>query len=94
MVSWVSARNPVHEERDVVQERLDAATPPLENGRTVGQTFYARRAGFKAIEVMVAVYPSGAAAAPDAHLVLTLERLDVPERPAGARLDSRERPDQ
>ncbi len=78
LLGWALARNPSHDERDVVQERLDAATPPLEEGHSVGQTFYTRRAGFKAIEVLVAVYPSEAAAAPDARLVLTLERLDEP----------------
>jgi hypothetical protein len=77
LVGWVLARNPTYEERDVVQERLDAATPPLDEGYTVGQTFCARRAGLKAVEVLLAVYEGYAAAPSESRLVLTLERLDA-----------------
>jgi len=80
LVGLAVACNPAYEERDVVQERLDSASPPLRDGRTVGQTFYSRRSGLKGVQVLLALY-EGEAAAPSSRLVLTLERLDRPADP-------------
>ena len=46
-LGWQYAQNPSHEERDIVQERLDYAVPPLTMEHSVGQTFLSRHDGLK-----------------------------------------------
>ena len=70
------ARAPAHEERDVVQERMDKASAPLRPGYTIGQTFFSRHAGLKAVELLLVVYDESRQLPPSAHIVLTLERMD------------------
>jgi len=70
------ARSPAHEERDVVQERLDKASAPLGPGHTIGQTFFSQHAGLKAVELLLVVYDESRELPPSARIVLTLERLD------------------
>jgi len=70
------ARTPAHEERDVVQERLDKASVPLGPGHALGQTFLSRHAGLKAVELLLVVYDESRELPPTARIVLTLERLD------------------
>ncbi len=73
------ARNPAHEERDVVQERLEHATLPLTGASSVGQTFLARHDGLKAVEFLVALYNAEAEMPASARLTFTLHPLDAPD---------------
>jgi len=75
-VGWQLARNPAHEERDVVQERLDRASTPLGPEHTIGQTFVSEHAGLKAVELLLVVYDPQRELPPSGRIVLTLERLD------------------
>jgi len=80
-LGWQLVRNPSHEERDVVQERLDQACVPLGPEHTIGQIFVAQHAGLKAIELLLVVYDPQRELPPSGHILLTLERLDEPTCP-------------
>lgn len=79
--AWQLVQSPSHEERDIVQERLQQASPPLTTEYTVGQTFISRHAGLKAIEFLVALYRPDEKRPASARILLTLERLDDPAAP-------------
>ena len=79
-LAWVWTLNPAHEERDVIQERLDKASAPLVPGRTIGQTFTSQHAGLKAVEVLLALYEDPKRQLPpSARVLCTLQRLGEPE---------------
>ena len=80
-LGWQLVENPAHEERDVVQERLDKASEPLVPGHTLGQTFFSRHRGLKAVELLLVLYQPEHEIPPSARIELTLERLDDPEVP-------------
>ena len=73
--------NPSRERRDVSQERLDTATPPLESGMLVGQTFLSRHANLVAIELLLVRFKPETEIDPSAKLILTLEHLGHPDTP-------------
>ncbi|MBC7235120.1 MAG: hypothetical protein H5T69_04710, partial [Chloroflexi bacterium] len=54
--AWGLSQRPTHEERDVAQERLEEATPPLSPAYSIGQTFRCHHDGLKAVELLVALY--------------------------------------
>jgi hypothetical protein len=74
-LAWGLSRGPAHEGRDVVQERLEHATPPLTAESSIGQTFLSRHNGLKAVELLVVVYDSETPRPPSARLLFTLEAL-------------------
>lgn len=80
-LAWVLARNPAIEERGIVQERLDASGQPLTPEHTLGQTFFSRHAGLKAVELLLVAYDPSRIPPPSRYVVLTLERTDKPELP-------------
>ncbi|NLG48815.1 MAG: hypothetical protein GX552_01735 [Chloroflexi bacterium] len=81
LLGWQLAVSPTHHERDVAQERLDTATPPLMPGLTAGQTFVSRQPGLSSIEILLVVYDPDREIPADTRLTMTLERLDAPEQP-------------
>jgi len=80
-LGWQLARNPAHEERDVVQERLDQASTPLGPEHTIGQTFLSRHADLKGIELLLVVYDPQRELPSSGRIVLTLRALDKPTSP-------------
>jgi len=71
--------SPLAVDRDVAQERLNQATPPLDQSCAVGQTFRASRPNLAAIEVLLVVYgdePLGKEASLTLHLRTTPEAAE------------------
>lgn len=77
-LAWVLARNPAIEKRGIVQERLDAPGQPLTPEHILGQTFFSRHAGLKAVELLLVAYDPSRPPPPSRYLILTLERTDMP----------------
>ncbi|MEA3407147.1 MAG: DUF6541 family protein [Chloroflexota bacterium] len=73
---WKLVGDSAHEMRGVVQERLDRASPPLAPGESVGQTFFCRHDGLRAIEFLLVRYEPEEEIPASARIALTLERLD------------------
>jgi len=74
---WALSSKPGHQERDIVQERLDQASPPLTSEHTVGQTFVSGYSNLRALEFLVARYEPDTSIPADARVTLRLERLDA-----------------
>jgi len=81
LLGWQLVVNPIHRERDAVQERLDTASPPLMPGLTAGQTFVSHHPGLSSVEILLVVYDPSREIPANARLIMTLERLDVPDQP-------------
>ncbi|MFP3896874.1 MAG: hypothetical protein ACLFV5_08605 [Anaerolineales bacterium] len=78
---WQLVGNPAHEMRDVVQERLDRASPALTPGHSVAQTFFCNHDGLRAVEFLLVRYRPGEELPPSARIAFTLERLDGADDP-------------
>ncbi|MFO7916965.1 MAG: DUF6541 family protein [Anaerolineae bacterium] len=78
---WQLGGIPAHETRDVVQERLDQASPPLTSGERMGQTFFCNHDGLRAIEFLLVRYKPEEELPPSARIEFTLERLDGADDP-------------
>ncbi len=76
---WRLVENPTREMRDVVQERLDRASPPLVSGESVGQTFFCDHDGLRAIEFLLVRYRPEQELPPSARMELILEKVDGSE---------------
>lgn len=80
-MGWQLVKNPAHEERDIIQERLDKASEPLVPGHVVGQTFLSRHRALKAVEFLLVLYQPEREIPPSARIALTLTSLDDPAAP-------------
>ncbi|NLD42996.1 MAG: hypothetical protein GX657_05820 [Chloroflexi bacterium] len=81
VAGWALTAFPAKSVVDAEQGRLEAPSPWLAPGRTVGQTFRARYANLQAIECRVAMRDTEVPLPAGAQLRLTLERTDRPGAP-------------
>ncbi len=78
-LAWCWRTQPVHTAVDARQERIDAATEPLDESGVIGQTFHCDHAGLSAVDVILVVHNPEYQAPAGSELVMSLRRLDRPD---------------